>query len=695
MFNIFILLYLSVVYTVANPERCNTIIAQSSISNNECSELKVCYDTLCGCGTGLFMTTECQQWKKRYQTDTTCKVQCGAAQEVISGKALPPSITLRPPTTPSSGRRLAYDDPGTDYSNANATKSIIYYGPASDSLQFVDFLLCLLENTVAHKHVNKGAFIAEIDETLCEPAENGRPLWMSITLDVSRASNNDDTPMTIKGWVTTAEGEYVIFEASVEEAPSVSLPNGVFSLTYNFVPNWDSLVQGANAVNPTRKGKLEFQQDGTLTLIDQFVDDSEEEQKHYIKGSSSKKNSYRVFNGEKFGYVLDSDHVKIGALASGTNTCWSMSNADIFGDCQTKLYDSETGAELKLKEAFEFTTANGLNGWWNHRTPTHETDNTKYQHIGFWYEGLEQTPVIKLNDGDTITRTLDNREFTIQGMDWTVTGCDYSDAENACKSHTPITLKDSNGETFVLDAPISLFLGQNEVVTATSDGYNYKSFEYARGELVIFTETSGVFASHECSDGNFPPNWIIPVTTNAVDNCVKWRRIFHIKDGTLLHTRAARVDATGDTCVFASGAATCTNPDDGTSCNAHITDELTCTTTDGVNTAREDATGDTCVFAAATGATCTDPDGDTTCNTYNADSVTCRWTVGTVDVYRVKNAECTNFIKQLPEGTTDCSSLDINDVPEVVTSLEVPDITSGFLPPPVGLEVKYKHGIEQ
>jgi len=641
------------------------------------------------------MTTECQQWKKRYQTDTTCKVQCGAAQEVISGIALPPNVIMFPTATPSSRRRLAYDDPGTNYSNL-IHKSIIYNGPASDSLQFVDFLLCLLKNTKASDFdADEPAFIALIDETQCEPAENGRPLWMSITLDVSRVSNT--SPMTINGWVTTAEGEYVIFKASVIAAPTVAAPNGVFSLTYNFVPNWESLNQNPSAEEPTRKGNLEFYgggRSGQMILIDKFVDDSGNPQTHYIKGSYLDR-IYRVFNGENYGYMADVDKLKIHNFDKVTGTCWSMSNADIFGDCQTKLYDSMSGDELKLKEAFEFTTANGLNGWWNHRTPTDETADTGYTFTSIWYQGHASDPVIKLETGDTITRR-DGTTFTIQGMDWTVTGCDYSDAANACKSSKEITLEDSAGDTFSLDAPISLGLSDEQdapFVTRGTSGTTFQSFEYpGESGLKIWGEDTGVFATHECSDGNFPPTWKIPGTSTETNNCVKWRRIFHIKDGTLLH--AARVDATGDTCVFASGAATCTNPDDGTSCNAHITNELTCTTTDGVN-ARVDGNSATCVFVAATGATCKNSVGvvDSLCTEFNTDSVTCRWTVASQ--YRVKNAECTNFIKQLPEGTTDCSSLDINDVPEVVTSLEVSDITSGFGYPPENLKVKYKHGVEQ
>jgi len=79
----------------------------------------------------------------------------------------------------------------------------------------------------------------------------------------------------------------------------------------------------------------------------------------------------------------------------------------------------------------------------------------------------------------------------------------------------------------------------------------------------------------------------------------------------------ARTDASGATCVFAAAtAATCTDPDAGTTCNAHNADSATCI-------AQQDANSDTCIFAAAAAATCTDPDAGTTCNTHNADSSTC------------------------------------------------------------------------
>jgi hypothetical protein len=48
------------------------------------------------------------------------------------------------------------------------------------------------------------------------------------------------------------------------------------------------------------------------------------------------------------------------------------------------------------------------------------------------------------------------------------------------------------------------------------------------------------------------------------------------------------------------GTATCTDPDSGTSCNAHNADATTCISTDGGSTPRVDGTGDTCVFQLPT-----------------------------------------------------------------------------------------------
>ena len=63
----------------------------------------------------------------------------------------------------------------------------------------------------------------------------------------------------------------------------------------------------------------------------------------------------------------------------------------------------------------------------------------------------------------------------------------------------------------------------------------------------------------------------------------------------------------------------------------------------------------------------------------------------------MKNVECTNFLKQLPEGTTACDNLKAEAVPApaVVASLTVPDITSGFGPYPDNLVLKVIHGVEK
>ena len=136
-------------------------------------------------------------------------------------------------------------------------------------------------------------------------------------------------------------------------------------------------------------------------------------------------------------------------------------------------------------------------------------------------------------------------------MDWTVGDCDYSDAANACKSSTEITLEDSAGETFSLDAPISLTLtneqsdgavtsarhGASEYPASTSQSFKYPG----ESGLQIFNSSVPGGADdyryprmYECRDGDFPATWEIPVTDTDFDNCVEWRRIFHIQDGTLL-----------------------------------------------------------------------------------------------------------------------------------------------------------------
>ena len=65
---------------------------------------------------------------------------------------------------------------------------------------------------------------------------------------------------------------------------------------------------------------------------------------------------------------------------------------------------------------------------------------------------------------------------------------------------------------------------------------------------------------------------------------------------------------------------TCTDPDDGTSCNTYIADAATCTSMQ-----RTDGSAGTCVFApASTGNTCTSAgNAGTTCDAHNADESTC------------------------------------------------------------------------
>ena len=126
----------------------------------------------------------------------------------------------------------AYNTAGTDWSNSTE-KTYTRAGPATDSLDMVNFLLCVTKATNMGKHVNK-TYSAQIDEDICNGVKPGNvPQKAVAVVTTERASNTSD--YNIKSWFTTAEGMYVVAKSVVKAAPTAANPRGVVDMTWNAV----------------------------------------------------------------------------------------------------------------------------------------------------------------------------------------------------------------------------------------------------------------------------------------------------------------------------------------------------------------------------------------------------------------------------------------------------------------------------
>tara|TARA_B110000977_G_C11071151_1_gene489602 strand:- start:1210 stop:2886 length:1677 start_codon:yes stop_codon:yes gene_type:complete len=471
------------------------------------------------------MTTECQQWKKRYQTDTTCKVQCGAAQEVISGIALPSIINLFPTATPSSGRRLAYNDQGTDYSNSpNAYDTISVSPQLQERMQFADFLVCVMSKCgFSLLDFSNGdiTYSVLVDENLCNHYVSSQtPQFMQITLTVSMASATD--PMVLSGWLTTANNERVVVMAEVYSGPATAPPYGVFELNYHFVDD------------NSRKGYLKFFDENgiyTMAIVDQFTRNGV--QIHSMAGT---------FDNYKVALSLWTNGIKHpNRYASDGNSIIEYRNDDIKGcyrsnygmrRCWLQEIYNKDGSEVKTGGGWGFTinvTGRVIRGYYHGKSKCgpDDTERTWRTWCGIWIEGNNYN---MLQNGTIVTRMHDSMDFWLTGVDFPFeqTG-DWWTWQN--KSNVAINLVNSDG---VYQHVEILFNNQdlNNLDTIT-DSSTPTSFNINQRKGGISLSFAGI-SNYECLDAT-TGNWVdMTNSSNAVAICTVFRPNFYVRDGDVI-----------------------------------------------------------------------------------------------------------------------------------------------------------------
>ncbi|MDH5393302.1 MAG: hypothetical protein OEY11_08970 [Gammaproteobacteria bacterium] len=162
--------------------------------------------------------------------------------------------------------RAAINDPDTDYTTDETNTYV--YDPSMESLETVNMILCLLDQTRATDKVNTGAYIALVNEDKCEQgknqssASNGAQAsstqaieYNAWTIDSTRASNS--APQIVKIWVPGEEvaagahpgdamdAQQILVEVTITEGVSDTNPFGSFNM--NFKGVIDAAVMGGTA----------------------------------------------------------------------------------------------------------------------------------------------------------------------------------------------------------------------------------------------------------------------------------------------------------------------------------------------------------------------------------------------------------------------------------------------------------------
>ena len=160
----------------------------------------------------------------------------------------------------SSARAVQNPLPGGDFA---ADKQNVYvFDESMESLQTVNMILCLLDQTKASAMVNKGAYIALVDEDKCEQGKNqssagstgqssgGQATTYNKWTILSERSDST-SPQTVQIWVPAKGGadardrEEILVELSVSEGVSTGKPFGSFSMNFKGVVDAGLLAGGA------------------------------------------------------------------------------------------------------------------------------------------------------------------------------------------------------------------------------------------------------------------------------------------------------------------------------------------------------------------------------------------------------------------------------------------------------------------
>ena len=175
----------------------------------------------------------------------------GAASstETVAGLNLPSSMSVVTASNTTSSRvaMKVPTDAGTDYSTDSSNAYV--YDASMESLQTVNMILCLMDQTRATDMVNKGAYIALVNEDKCEQGQNqsssgttgqsssGQATeYNNWTIESTRTAN--DAAQTVKIWVPGEQGgdprdsQVILVEVIATEAVSDTKPFGSFSLNF-------------------------------------------------------------------------------------------------------------------------------------------------------------------------------------------------------------------------------------------------------------------------------------------------------------------------------------------------------------------------------------------------------------------------------------------------------------------------------
>lgn len=311
----------------------------------------------------------------------------------------------------------AYNDAGTDYSNAETNTYI--WNAALEPIELVNSILCFTEQFNSVEFVNQGPYSVLADESTCFDDEDdgssgqssgatNAPSYMTAIANITR--QDDFSPLNVHFWLpemgTGSDEQAIKFKAEITGGATDSNPFGQFQFNFDFFDNFtanNSLGGGEVKTINSVPGSIGFTMYESATFGSDFY-----EQSASVLMSSDRSSGValtgvnRTWDGQtSFALAYNSTYVLVqsvnGGFAdlpykSGINSgqCLSRTNYDSFVHSYD-LFNSATGSQVQINSGFPIKYDSNSDGSYD-----------SYGHIGYWGVWTESEGA--LVNGDTVVR---------------------------------------------------------------------------------------------------------------------------------------------------------------------------------------------------------------------------------------------------------------------------------------------------
>jgi hypothetical protein len=247
----------------------------------------------------------------------------------------------------------------------------------SDSIGSVNMITCIMSSMRPDALVNQGAYIALIDQNVCNAAKTGAatsasgagaaqaPDYMTAVVNSTRASNSD--PMIVTAWISIGQGgvpETVFAHVSVTAAATTTDPYGAFRLDYcgklatATACDMNGFLQAGNGTlshyeTETQNGSGGAGQTKALQLSSVGTASG--------SGSVAVQQSGNGGSSSAFSFAYDQSYFLRNDLL-GNSECFSRDASDPgtgFSVWQYGLYDAASGARIERNSGFPIQYTSG------------------------------------------------------------------------------------------------------------------------------------------------------------------------------------------------------------------------------------------------------------------------------------------------------------------------------------------------